>query len=350
MRVRDWLKRLGAATTIVSLVILWLISVKLWSRMAWPPSTIDLIPLTASTVPAIFRGVVLDVSIEQGNVLPYRAVARLRVERWYRGERDSDVLVDYTTGAGIPGHYCIDFKPGEHWLIFGFERNGHFELVDDCYAAVVVSPLLAPVQPGRDMLDQMQADFTAGLDDPDRAGRLVSIQRLGGLKTASSRPALHRQIERGDSAEKNWATYAALRTGDRTVVSKACEMFVRGNKDVQPHYLAFELRLLISRGAVPDPFYAPDVAPGSSAATAASAAFSAGKRPTAALSSIAVHLADVRSEVRFCALNAMGAITHEPARSLIQQPDWTSDMVEPEINHCLAWWNADGKRRYLRKQ
>src|SRR5258708_2781790 len=108
-----------------------------------------------------------------------------------------------------PGHDCIDFERGTHWLIFASEPDRYLELVDDCYAAVAVSPIIASVLRPPNMLAQIEADFTAGLTDSRRAGRIASIQGLGRLKSASSRPALHRVIERGDPAEKNWATYAA---------------------------------------------------------------------------------------------------------------------------------------------
>jgi len=93
-------------------------------------------------------------------------------------------------------------------------------LVDDCYGAVAVSPLMASGPQNSAILAQIESDFTAGLADPDPENRIISIQRLGGLRSTSARPALHDVIEQGDSIEKDWATYAALRTGDTTVLPR----------------------------------------------------------------------------------------------------------------------------------
>jgi hypothetical protein len=340
-------KRHGAAIPIISLALLWLVPSKLWSRIEQPPPTIDLTRFI-STAPAIFRGVVLDVAVTPGKQLPFTAVARLRVERWYRGGSGSDVMVRYETGFRTPGHDCIDFKPGAHWLIFAAERNGHLEFVDDCYGAVAVSPIISPVLQHSGILAQIEADFTAGLADSDRARRLLSIQRLGGLKSPSSRPALHRVIERGDSTERNWATYAALRSGDTTVLSRVRDMFIRGDKDVPPSFLAWELSQLRDRSAVPGLIEIANTAPDSNAREYALAALGDNIQASEALPAIAARLADLDAGVRFYALRAMNAITHEPACTL--QPRLTDDMIEPQIRQCLNWWNESGKRQFSSSQ
>ena len=52
---------------------------------------------------------------------------------------------------------------------------------DDCYG-----PVPAPKTSGLDRseleMSQLEPDFIAGLYDPDRASRIISIQRLRGLK------------------------------------------------------------------------------------------------------------------------------------------------------------------------
>ena len=85
------------------------------------------------------------------------------------------------------GHDCIDFRPGTYWVVFAAEKNGRLEMIDDCEGALTISPLLGPNFANADWLAQMEADFVAGLNDPDSAARLASIQRLGGLKLPSSR-------------------------------------------------------------------------------------------------------------------------------------------------------------------
>jgi hypothetical protein len=76
------------------------------------------------------------------------------------------------------GHDCIDFRPETYWLVFAIEKNGQLEMIDDCEGALTISALLAPDPPTTDWLAQTEADFLAGLNDPDSAARLASIQRL----------------------------------------------------------------------------------------------------------------------------------------------------------------------------
>jgi hypothetical protein len=76
----------------------------------------------------------------------------------------------------------------------------------------------------------MGTDFIAGLEDSGVESRIFSIERLDGLKLASSRPALHEVIERRKGIEAGWAIYATLRTGDVTVLPmvKALSVTSRG--------------------------------------------------------------------------------------------------------------------------
>jgi hypothetical protein len=234
--LRNGLRRFAA---MVGLSVWWS-PMTLHSRIESPPSTVDLTRFV-SEAPIIFRGVVLNVSVTEGRQLPLAAVAQLRVQRWYRGEGGSEARVYYQTGFRIPGHDCIGLKPGGHWLIFAAQQNGRLKFIDDCYAAVAVSPEMAPTHDPLNVFAQIGADFAAGLGDSEKAGRIVSLQRLGGLRTALSLPAIHRVIDHGNLEEKDWATYAALRSGDTTVLSRVREMFARADSDVPRYYLAWEL-------------------------------------------------------------------------------------------------------------
>jgi hypothetical protein len=294
--------------------------------------------------PIIFRGTVLDDYVFEENRLPARAIARLEVQRWYRGEAGPTATLYYGVG-NFGGHNCIDLKPGTHWLIFATEHNGHLEFVDDCYGAVAVSPLIAPALPHPDVLAQLETDFEAGLADADPANRLVSIQRMGGLKSALSRPALHRVIENGDETEKNWATYAALRGGDTTTLSRVREMLTRDERDAPTRALAWELGLLRDKRAIPELIEITKVAKDSSARMHAITALSEKLHASEALPAIAARLADSDSGVRFYALEAMRTLTGESACRLPMEPRYTQDMIEPQIQHCLAWWNNEGTLR-----
>jgi hypothetical protein len=324
------------------LALLWLVPIQLGARTEQPVGTVDLTGFVAKS-PAIFRGVVREISIVPGSSLPLTAVAQLDVERWYRGGGAMDATVHYQAGFRVPGHGCIDLIPGTRWLIFATEHNAHLEFVDDCYGAVSVSSLMAAPLQLPDMPAQMEADFTAGLSDSDHAGRLVSIQRLGGLKSPSSRPALHGVIERGDSTERQWAIYAALRSGDTTVLSAVLDLFILEDTEVPFFYLAWELANLRDSAAVPGLIELTS-SPNSNARKYSLSAIEK-LQASEALPAIAARLADRDGGVRFYALNAMTALTHDPACTLPSEPRWTEDMIEPKIRECRAWWDGIGKQR-----
>jgi hypothetical protein len=80
------------------LAFAWLGSTMLWSRIEAWPGMIDLTPFT-STASRVFRGVVVDISVMQTQTLPSAAIARLKVERWYRGDSGREALVRYLSCA-----------------------------------------------------------------------------------------------------------------------------------------------------------------------------------------------------------------------------------------------------------
>ncbi len=311
-----------------------------------PHGTIDLTEFISSA-PAIFRGVVVDVKVDQSSTqMPIRASARFKVQRWYRGSGSSAADLRYETGFHIPGHNCLDFKPGTYWLVFATERGGHFEFVDDCYGAQPVSPLIASTSRGSDVVSRLEADLAAGLADSDRKGRLVSIQGLGGIKSAAARPVLHDIIASGDIVERDWATYAALRSGDTTVLVRVREMFVHGAQNVPSAFLGFELSQLKDRSAIPGLIGIVEAVRDSGGLVNAMTALGRNMRAAEALPAIARHLTDADAAVRFSALNAMGAITSQPECTLPLEPRWTQDMVEPSISRCLTWWDQSGTRLF----
>jgi hypothetical protein len=168
------------------------------------------------------------------------------------------------------------------------------ELFDDCEGALAISPLLGTDLKDTDWLTQMEADFLAGLSDSSPAGRVLSIQRLGGLKLPSSRSALHRVIETGDKDESKWAIYAALRTGDVTVLPRVKELLAVGDHEWPER-------------------------------------------------AISAHLSDSDSYARYDALDGLKNITKEKACTL--PPEWREEDVEPQISRCKVWWEQVGKSR-----
>ena len=344
--MRHWQGRTKRIVAVMSLGVFWLTPPTGWSRIELPPGTIDLTEFISSA-PLIFRGVVVDVKVERSKtqmIVP--ADARFKVQRWYRGNGGSDADVHYETGFHSPGHLCLDFQPGTYWLVFATEKDGHWEFVDDCYGAQPVSSVIASALRGSGIVDRMEADLEAGLADPERRGRLVSLQALGGIKSTASRPALHQIIDRGDSVEKDWATYATLRSGDTTVLGRIREMFLRGEQDVPACYLGWELSQLKDKSAIPGLIEIVKTVQNSCALVNAMTALGRTMRASEALPAIASHLADVDAGVRFSALNAMSAVTSQPQCTLPLEPRWTQDMVEPTISQCLNWWNQTGTRMF----
>lgn len=236
--------------------VLSLCPVQLWSRLMPPPSMADVRAL-AEKAPIVFRGRV--VSVRPSSEPPYHngvfdAIATIEVDRLYRGQAAAQSSVHFLYAGqpyGLNGHYCINFQPDGYWLVFAVERDGRLELFDDCFGALTISPLLGPNLKDAGWLAQMETDFVAGLSDASPAARVLSIQRLGGLKLPSSRVALHRVIDEGSADESNWAIYSALRTGDLTVLPLVKELRV-GEDDWAEKAIAFELQHVTDAKAVPD--------------------------------------------------------------------------------------------------
>ncbi len=295
--------------------------------------------------PLIFTGVVADVSVDRR----LKGNARIRVTRSYRGGTGPEAVVNFWAGASISGHSCIYPKPGTPMLVFAVAgKRGHLEFVDDCYGAVSVSRLLSPGATQPDVLAQMVADFSAGLADPDLQSRLLSIQRLGGLKSRLTLPALHGVIEHGEPAEQNWATSAALRSGDTTVLPRVREMFVGEQKDVPAFDLAWELSQLKDRAASPGLIQILETAPDADARIYALQSLGRNLKASEALPAIAAALSDGDAGVRFYALEAMREITGKSECRLSVAFRVPSDL-EPKLRECARWWNEVGKLEFQEK-
>lgn len=156
-----------------------------WSRIPTPPAFADLTEFTSS--PVIFRGRVVSVrpTAAAGYAL---SIAEFQVERWYRNydrvSPNADLYFEpYSRIGAVNGHACIDFQSGGNWLVFATKEDGRLKVVHDCIGAVNVSSVLGPTLPSGDVIAQLEADFEAGLQDPDEHGRVLSLQRLGGLRS-----------------------------------------------------------------------------------------------------------------------------------------------------------------------
>src|SRR5882724_612606 len=225
--------RVWVAIVLVS-CSLFLFVAQLWSRLMLPPSMADVREL-AEKAPLVFRGHVLEViplTFNAQTGAGNRYIAKIQVDRWYRGGGPTEETLRFAYGSfASNGHDCIDFRPESYWVVFAHEESGQLELIDDCEGALTISPLLGRDLGTEDWLAQMEADFLAGLNDHDSAARLSSIQRLGGLKLPSSRVALRGVIENGNAGESKWAVYAALRTGDVSVLPRVRQLLAAGDRE-----------------------------------------------------------------------------------------------------------------------
>jgi len=335
--------RVWLAILLTSLAV-FLFTARSWCRLMLPPSMADVREL-AEKAPFVFRGQVLTV-IPTTNTEPgprIESIARIQVDRWYRGKGSTEALLRFAYSGEIfaNGHDCIDFRPDTYWVVFAAERNRELELIDDCEGALTISPRLGPDVGKADWLTQMEADFLAGLNDPDSVARLASIQRLGGLKLASSRDALHRVIDNGDNADSKWAVYAALRTGDQTVLPLVKHLLAKGDRELPEWAIATELQSIVDPSAVPNLIAILESAPGELTRSRILMTLGEKLKDPRAVPILAAHLSDPDHYARYDALDGLKNITHEEACTL--PPEWKEQDIEPQISRCKIWWEQVGK-------
>jgi HEAT repeats len=321
---------------------LFLFTPRFWARLTLPPYMVD-IPELAEKAPLILRGHVLAVippisDSEPGNI----AIATIEVDRWYRGTGPTQETLQFSFNKFVnDGHDCIKFSPYTYWLIFAHEESGRLQLVDDCTGALTISPLLGRKLKTVDWLAQMEADFLAGLRDPDSAARIGSIQRLGGLKLPSSRAALHAVIEKGGDAESKWAVYAALRTGDIFVLPRVQRLLAKGDDQDPERAIALQLESVTDPGALPGLIGILESAPSEFTRHNVLIALAEKLKDQRAVPALAAHLSDPDYYARYDSLAGLQNITHEEACTL--PPKWKEEDVEPQISHCKLWWEQSGK-------
>jgi hypothetical protein len=340
LRIRQLLLFVVIVSSVVCLCV-----VQLWSRLMVSPPMADVRAL-AEEAPIVFRGRVVKVSSSGENLRNttlLNSIATIKIDRLYRGKASAESSLPFVfeSPSGSNGHYCIDFQPYTYWLVFAVEKDGRLELFDDCDGALAISPLLGPDVKDAGWLAQMEADFLAGLSDSSSAARVLSIQRLGGLKLPSSRGALHRVIEEGNQDESKWAIYSALRTGDVTVLPKVKELLAMGDQDWPERAMSFELQNVTDITAVPNLIAILDSSPGDLTRTRVLIALGQKLRDRRAVPSLAAHLSDPDRYARYDALDGIRSISHEGACTL--PPDWKEQDVEPQISRCKTWWEQVGK-------
>ena len=303
----------------------------------------------ADRAPHVFRGQVITVTPPPESVDRHKSspsFVTFRVDRWYRGEDSQVVSLPFTTPNPVfgNGHDCIDFRPDQFWILFAVKKGEGFEMIDDCEGALAISPLIGPNLASADWPEQMEADFIAGLSDQSLEARLLSIQRLGGLKLPSSREALHRLIAAGNETESKWAVYAALRTKDVTVLPAARHLLANGDKPMPESAIALELQQVDDPTAVPELIAIANSAPGEIARYSALYALSEHIRDPKTVPVLANFLSDADPQVRFTSMVGMAYITHADACTL--PAGWTENDVAPQVQRCLTWWQQSGHLQY----
>lgn len=295
--------------------------------------------------PVIFRGEVVDVHSTGKNPPGWaqESLATFRVDRLYRGKIGTTVSFKFTYEEqnAFNGHDCIDFRPNTYWVVFARQNKESLELIDDCVGAFSISPSLGAELQNSTWFEQMEADFLSGLHDSDAALRLVSIQRLGGLGLASSRGALREIIETGDKGESKWAIYAALRTGDVSVLPEVRHLLELGERSRPESSMAARLQNVAASEAVPELIAILESAPGEITRACVTVALGEKIKDPRAVPSLAAHLSDPDRFVRYNALDGLKNITHEPACTL--PPGWQESDVNPQISTCKEWWRTEGR-------
>lgn len=332
-------------TIVLTISGLFVFTVQLSCRLMQPPSLADVRAL-AERAPLIFRGHVLTVTPIATNTEPgarIESIAKIQVDRWYHGKGSTEASLRFAYYGEIfnNGHDCIDFRPDTYWIVFALEKDGQLEMIDDCHGALTISPLLGPDLLSTDWLAQMEADFLAGLDDPSSEARLASIQRLGGLRLNSSRDALHRFVEHGDAAESKWALYAALSTGDVTVLPRAQRLLAIGDRELPESAIAMAIQNVTDPSAVPDLIAILKSAPGELTRSRVLIALGQKLKDPRAVPSLATHLSDPDSQASYAALDGLKNITHEDACTLPRE--WKEQDVKPQKLRCKTWWEQVGR-------
>ena len=327
----------------------------LWSRLVEDRSMVD-VRAQAEQAPLVFRGRVLTVGPDpvkkriglwvDGKPVNTNVVAKFQVDRIYRGKLEGEAVVHFSNGGNFNGHDCIDFRPEQSWLVFAVEKNGLIELFDDCTGALGISSRLGVEVRPSDWLAQMETDFTAGLEDSNVDSRIFSIQRLGGLKLASSRPALHEVIERRKGIEAEWAIYATLRTGDVTVLPMVNGLLACSDKKMPEGANAYELRNVKDPSAVPDLLEIFEKTPNDDARFEALIALVDNLKDPRVVPVLGPSLSSSNGQIRYLALSGLNTIANAEACSTRHHANENDEAAfERQTASCKAWWEREGKYR-----
>ena len=323
----------------------------LWGRIRVPPGD-EMVRELAQESQFVFRGKVVQLALSKDQPGFKEGVAFVAVDRWYKGNPQQldvsnlPVRFGYSSGAFGDGHNCSNLTLDSYWIFFAKPGVGDvLELSHDCEGALSVSSLRAPSVSG-DLLAQLESDFRAGLSDSDSAGRLVSIQRLAGLASPVSRDALHDVIAHGTPEESRWALFAAVKTGDPSVMSLVVPVLTSLRHDKPGPYrhpdgnIAVHLRDIHDSKIVPDLIRILDEGGDELVRNCAMYALAELKSPQA-LETYASHLSDRSDQVRYDSLLGMRYVTNAPACSFTKPEDAPAAELQ-----CKQWWESSGRQEF----
>jgi len=322
----------------------------LWGRIRAPLGYEDISGM-AKDAPLVFRGKVIQVDLSKNDRYFKEGIAQIAVDRWYKGKQVKldleHVPLHFGYGGFLQGHNCSDLALDSYWIIFAkpAAAGEALELFHDCEGALSVSSQIGTRLSG-DFAAQIEADFRAGLADSDPAARLASIQRLAGLASPTSRDALHDVIAHGEQQESRWALFAAVKTGDASVLPLAVPILVGLKHDKPGPYpapdglLALALKEIHTPGAVPYLVQIVDQATDELVKDCAMQSLAELKSP-AALQTYAHHLSDSSQYVRYNAMLGMKYVTQAPVCSNMD-PD--ANQANEAERQCSQWWEETGQQ------
>ena len=325
----------------------------MWSRLMEDQGMVD-VRDQAEKSQLVFRGQVVAVtpdtqnktisSWRDGKPVNTNFVASIQIDRFYRGNPAGNAAIHFSFGGieGINGHDCFDFRPGQLWLFFAMERNGMTELLDDCTGALGISQRLGSKLSRPDWKAQMEADFIAGLEDTDQQSRVFSLQRLGGLHLASSRPALREALKEREGPEADWAVYALLRTGDYTALPKVNAALATGDPSLVS-VIDYELRNVKDPSAVPALLDIAKNAPNDYSRLEAMISLVWILRDPRVVPVLGAALSSSNEQIRYMALEGLETIAKSSACKRPPGLGKNGDRaIERAVASCTVWWEREG--------
>jgi HEAT repeat protein len=233
-----------------------------------------------------------------------------------------------------------------------------------------MSPLLAP-DSGGTWFERLQRDLIAGLNDTNPSARLANIARLGALKMLSSAEPLRRFISKGTQLESSWALYAALRSGDLSVLSRVESVVIgvseptnnsgapnpESRRDAAPAnhpgvygvpgLIALELEHLRDPVAVPALVRILQSAKTDLVRNCASQALEEIQDPRS-VPALAEALDDSSPYVRYDALTALSHLAHSSQCTPSVNEAEDSELVRQsqlarQVAQCKTWWTTTGR-------